>query len=158
MNRVLLSSSWCPLQGNVVNVSRMWESTCHVFTYIFIFCSTSAQTLLKITCPFARCGPCNIFQLSWAQRRYILWCWNMLPFVSGSCCHVSGTPWRIITGSRLDECIYWCWYYNYTWLQSPITGHNRWLPKARSVFFMDYERLLLHGGCLINSCCWLITL
>jgi hypothetical protein len=28
-------------------------------------------------------------------------------------CHVSGVPWRIITDSGLDDCIYWHLYYNY---------------------------------------------
>jgi hypothetical protein len=50
---------------------------------------------------------------------------------------------RIIMGSGLDDWIYWCCYYNYTWLQPLITVHNRWLPKTRSVSFLDYERLPL---------------
>jgi hypothetical protein len=29
-------------------------------------------------------------------------------------CHVSGVPWLIITGSWLDDWIYWCCWYNYT--------------------------------------------
>jgi hypothetical protein len=46
---------------------------------------------------------------------------------------VSGVPWRIITGSGLDDWIYWRCYYNYTYLQSLKIAHNRWVPKARSV-------------------------
>jgi hypothetical protein len=48
-------------------------------------------------------------------------------------CHVSGVPWLIITGSGLDDWIYWYFYYNYTYLQSIITAHNRWLSKAHSI-------------------------
>jgi hypothetical protein len=36
-------------------------------------------------------------------------------------------------------------------LQSLITAHNRRLRKARSVLLVDYERLSLHCGWLINS-------
>jgi hypothetical protein len=48
-------------------------------------------------------------------------------------CHVSGVPWLIIAGYGLDDWIYWHFYYNYTYLQSIITAHNRWLPKTRSI-------------------------
>jgi hypothetical protein len=70
--------------------------------------------------------------------------------------HVSRVPWRIITGSWLDDWIYWHSYYNYISLQSLITAHNQWLPKARSISFLDYEHLLFHCGWLINSRSWLI--
>jgi hypothetical protein len=43
-------------------------------------------------------------------------------------CHVSGVPWRIITGSGLDDWIYWRLV-----LQSITTAHNEWLPKMRSI-------------------------
>jgi hypothetical protein len=42
-------------------------------------------------------------------------------------------------------------------LESLIIAHIPWLPQARSIFFLEYERLLFHCGCLINSCSWLIT-
>jgi hypothetical protein len=48
-------------------------------------------------------------------------------------CHVPGVLWRIITGSGLDDWIYWHFYYNYTQLQSTMTAHNRWMPKTCSV-------------------------
>jgi hypothetical protein len=41
--------------------------------------------------------------------------------------------WLIITGFGFDDWIYWHWCNNYTRLQSLITAHNRWLPKARSI-------------------------
>jgi hypothetical protein len=47
--------------------------------------------------------------------------------------HVSGVPWLIIMGFRLDDWIYWRFYYNYSSLQSFIAAHNRWLPKTRSI-------------------------
>jgi hypothetical protein len=39
----------------------------------------------------------------------------------------------IITRYGLDDWVYWHFCYNYTWLQSLITSHNRRLHKARSV-------------------------
>jgi hypothetical protein len=58
-------------------------------------------------------------------------------------------------------------FYNYTQLQPLITAHNWWLPKARSVSFQDYKRLLFHCGWLINflaadqftlfHCGWLVN-
>jgi hypothetical protein len=50
----------------------------------------------------------------------------------------------------LDDWIYWCCYYNYTKLQSLITAHNWWLPKAHSISFLDYENLPFHCGWLVN--------
>jgi hypothetical protein len=41
--------------------------------------------------------------------------------------------WLIITGSGSDDWIYWHFGYNYTYFQSLMTAHNRWLPKVRSV-------------------------
>jgi hypothetical protein len=46
---------------------------------------------------------------------------------------VRGYAWIIITGFGLDDWTYWCFYYNYTMLQSLITAHNWWLPNARSI-------------------------
>jgi hypothetical protein len=43
-----------------------------------------------------------------------------------------GYAWRIITGSGLDDWIYWHFCYNYSSLQSLITAHNQWLSKTRS--------------------------
>jgi hypothetical protein len=47
--------------------------------------------------------------------------------------HVSGVPWRIITGSGLDDWIYWHSYYNHSKLESIITADDQWLPKTRSI-------------------------
>jgi hypothetical protein len=63
--------------------------------------------------------------------------------------YVGGTAW-LITGSRSDDWIYWHCYYNYIKLQPLITAHNQWLPKAYSVSFLDYGRLLFHCGWLVN--------
>jgi hypothetical protein len=41
--------------------------------------------------------------------------------------------WLIVTGSGLDECIYWHLYYNYFQLEPIITDHNQWLPKTRAI-------------------------
>jgi hypothetical protein len=65
-------------------------------------------------------------------------------FCSFEYCHVSGVPCLIITGSGLDDWIYWCCYYKYTQLQPLTTVHNRWLPKACSISLQDYWRLLFH--------------
>jgi hypothetical protein len=46
---------------------------------------------------------------------------------------MSGIPWITITGSVLDDWTYWSCYYNYTYLQSFITAHNRWLPNTHSI-------------------------
>jgi hypothetical protein len=48
-------------------------------------------------------------------------------------CHVSGVPWPIITGSGLDDWIYWRLLYKFSWSQSIIIAHNKWLPKTRSI-------------------------
>jgi hypothetical protein len=40
-------------------------------------------------------------------------------------------------------------------LQSLITAHNRWLSKAHSISFLDYECFLFHGGWLVNQLLWL---
>jgi hypothetical protein len=63
-----------------------------------------------------------------------------------------GTPWWIITGSGSDDWIYWRCYYNCNQLQTRIIAHDRWPPKAYSVFFLQYERLLFLYDC------WLILL
>jgi hypothetical protein len=39
----------------------------------------------------------------------------------------------MITGSGLDDWIYWRFYYNCSSSQSLITGHNQWLSKTRSI-------------------------
>jgi hypothetical protein len=45
-------------------------------------------------------------------------------------CHVSWVPWRIITGSGLDDWIYWHCCYSHSQLQSIITSHSQWLSEA----------------------------
>jgi hypothetical protein len=47
-------------------------------------------------------------------------------------CHVSGVPWIVITGSGLDDCIYWHLPLQ-SLVQSITTAHNRWLPNTRSI-------------------------
>jgi hypothetical protein len=69
---------------------------------------------------------------------------------------VSAVPWRIITGSESDDWIYWCCCYGYTYLQPLITAHNRWLPQARYISFLDHECLPIYCGWLINFLGWLV--
>jgi hypothetical protein len=59
-------------------------------------------------------------------------------------CYVSWVPWLIITGSRLDDWIYWRLLLQ---IQPIITAHNQWLRKSRSI--------LLHCDGLLFHCDWL---
>jgi hypothetical protein len=72
----------------------------------------------------------------------------MQPLLTPKLSHVGGVH---MTNNRLW--IRWLnllvLLYNYTQLQPLITAHSRWLPKACSIFFCDYERLLFHCGWLI---------
>jgi hypothetical protein len=58
-----------------------------------------------------------------------------ISLLKSSYCHVFWVSWLIITGSGLDDWIYWHFYYNYSSLQSIITANNRWLPKTRSIHY-----------------------
>jgi hypothetical protein len=71
-----------------------------------------------------------------------------------SYCHVQGLRVTNKNGFWFGWLDWLVLLYNYNQLQSLVTVHNRWLPKARSVSFLDYEHLLFHGGWLNNSCCW----
>jgi hypothetical protein len=52
-------------------------------------------------------------------------------------CHVTGVPWRIITGSGLDDWIYWH-FFTITISSQSMTLHD----SLHSL--LDYERLLFH--------------
>jgi hypothetical protein len=59
-------------------------------------------------------------------------------------CHVSGIPWRIITGSELDDWIYWRCYYNYTLLQSLTKAHTLnsfWTTSVWRIFMKNLPRI-----------------
>jgi hypothetical protein len=45
---------------------------------------------------------------------------------------MSGLPWLIMTGSGLDDWIYWCLLLQ-SLLITITTAHNQWLPKIRSI-------------------------
>jgi hypothetical protein len=74
-------------------------------------------------------------------------------------CHVSGVPWRIITGSELDDWIYWHFYNKYSQLQSFVTEYNRWLPKTLSTSSWTTKHLLFHCDCKwrLSYECFLLT-
>jgi hypothetical protein len=51
---------------------------------------------------------------------------GLFPVAGFWCCHISGVPWRIITGSGSDDWIYWHFFII-------TTAHSHWLPKTRSI-------------------------
>jgi hypothetical protein len=75
-------------------------------------------------------------------------------------CHVSGVPWIIITGSGLDDWIYWRLP-----VQSIITAHSQWLSNLLHsllgyeclLFYYDWLGSDLRIGHLISFCCLLVN-
>jgi hypothetical protein len=62
--------------------------------------------------------------------------------------HVSGVSWLIITGSGSDDCIYWHFYYNLSFLITII------YERSQSMTAKDSIRSLLDYECLLFHCNW----
>jgi hypothetical protein len=76
--------------------------------------------------------------------------------------HASGVPWRI-TGSGLDDWIYWHFYYS-LFITINYNSANRWLPKTRSipscttsVFYWDWLGSDLRVGHFFSFRCPLVN-
>jgi hypothetical protein len=74
--------------------------------------------------------------------------WQALSSVLKSYCHVSGVPWRIITGPGLDDWIYW-----HLPLQSLLITIT--YNSSQSMTAQDSLHSLLDYECLLFYCDWL---